>query len=249
VAGCGLRVAGRSLAVGLGILTLGSAALSGAPQSVLPKNITGGLKTLGKQVKKGAETAASKLARYAKKAAEMRTHHDGGDLDPSKITDFLHMRGISSSGAKPKPPVRGGRAETFPVATYTGAYNWPLEAGIVSSEFGPRWGKFHSGIDIAADVGEPVLAAVPGTVIYAGSGLSGYGNVVIIRSDVSTTTLYAHNSHLDVKEGDVVKAGQQIAKVGSSGRSTGPHVHFEIRSGDQAVNPRDRLPSNKNIGK
>jgi murein DD-endopeptidase MepM/ murein hydrolase activator NlpD len=244
-----LRIASGLLAVAVaGNVTVATAA-AGAPKSAVPQGITDTLKTLGKQVKQGAETLGSKFARYARKAAEMRKHHDGGDLDPAKVTDFLHKRGIGSGAAKPKSAVGAGRAVEYPVTNYTGGYNWPLEAGIVSSEFGPRWGKFHAGIDIAADVGEPVLAAAPGTVIYAGDGLSGYGKVVIIRSDVNTTTLYAHNSDLDVHEGDVFKQGARIAKVGSSGRSTGPHVHFEIRSGDRAVNPRDRLPANKFIGK
>jgi murein DD-endopeptidase MepM/ murein hydrolase activator NlpD len=177
----------------------------------------------------------------------MRKQHDGGDLDPSAITEFIHRRGIGTGGASAK--AAPGRIDAPPVLTYKGSFDWPVEAGIVSSEYGPRWGKFHAGIDIAADVGEWVLASAPGTVIYAGNGLSGYGNVVIIRSDTNTTTLYGHNSKLEVREGDTVEQGARIAKVGSTGRSTGPHVHFEIRSGDKSINPRERLPANKYIGK
>jgi murein DD-endopeptidase MepM/ murein hydrolase activator NlpD len=129
-----------------------------------------------------------------------------------------------------------------------GGLAWPLEAGIVSSEFGQRWGKLHAGIDIAADVGEPVHAAAPGAVIYAGDGIQGYGNVVIIRHDDNLTTLYAHNSHLEVKQGSTVKQGTVIATVGSTGHSTGPHLHFEIRFGEKPINPRDRLRKNKYIG-
>jgi murein DD-endopeptidase MepM/ murein hydrolase activator NlpD len=177
----------------------------------------------------------------------MRKQHDGGDLDPGAITEFIHRHGIGTGGGSPK--AAPGRVDAPPVLTYKGSFDWPVEAGIVSSEYGPRWGKFHAGIDIAADVGEWVLASAPGTVIYAGNGLSGYGNVVIIRSDTNTTTLYGHNSKLEVHEGDTVEQGARIAKVGSTGRSTGPHVHFEIRSGDKSINPRERLPANKYIGK
>ena len=97
-------------------------------------------------------------------------------------------------------------------------------------------------MDIAAHVGEPVYAAGQRRVIYAGDGLRGYGNVVIVRHDRQVTTLYAHNSVLKVKQGDKVSQGDLIALVGSTGHSTGPHVHFEFRDGDTAVDPRSRLP-------
>jgi len=128
---------------------------------------------------------------------------------------------------------------------YTGTMRWPLDAYIVSSDYGARWGKMHKGLDLAADVGEPVLAIADGEVIYAGDGLRGYGNVVILRHDRKTSSLYAHNSELKVKQGDIVKQGTLIALLGNTGHSTGPHVHFEIRDGDLAVNPRDRLPKTK----
>jgi murein DD-endopeptidase MepM/ murein hydrolase activator NlpD len=94
-------------------------------------------------------------------------------------------------------------------------------------------------------VGEPVYAIADGEVIYAGDGLSGYGNVVILRHDRKTTSLYAHNSELKVKLGDQVTKGALVALLGNTGHSTGPHVHFEIRDGDVAVNPRDVLPKSK----
>jgi murein DD-endopeptidase MepM/ murein hydrolase activator NlpD len=240
------------LAIGAAVLIVVSpvaAHPTGEPDA--PQDITGAFKSLGRQIKKVAKDpkgAASKFGRYVKKAADMRDHHDGGDLDPGAIGDFLRRRPAGSAGA-PAKGAPGRAASTSVMMTYKGSFDWPVEAGIVSSEYGPRWGKFHAGIDIAADTGEWVLASAPGTIIYAGNGLSGYGNVVIIRSDTNTTTLYGHNSKLEVREGDTVEQGARIAKVGSTGRSTGPHVHFEIRSGDKAVNPRERLPANKFIGK
>jgi murein DD-endopeptidase MepM/ murein hydrolase activator NlpD len=128
---------------------------------------------------------------------------------------------------------------------YAGAYRWPLDAGIISSEYGERWGKKHKGLDLAADAGEPVYAVAAGEVIYAGDGLRGYGNVVIMRHDRRFSSLYAHNSELKVKQGDQVQQGELIALLGNTGHSTGPHVHLEIRDGDAAINPHTMLPKGK----
>ena len=91
---------------------------------------------------------------------------------------------------------------------------------------------------------EPNISA-DADVIYAGNGMTGYGNVVILRHDQQMTSLYAHNSELKVKQGEHVKQGTLIALLGSTGRSTGPHVHFEIREGDAPINPRVILPEAK----
>ena len=90
-----------------------------------------------------------------------------------------------------------------------------------------------------------MYAIAAGEVIYAGDGLRGYGNVIILRHDRKISSLYAHNSELKVKQGDQVTQGTLIALLGSTGHSTGPHVHFEIRDGDAAVNPRTVLPKSK----
>ena len=86
---------------------------------------------------------------------------------------------------------------------------------------------FHKGIDFHADTGDPVLAVADGVVSYAGVR-SGYGNVVEIDHGNGYVTRYAHNSRLLVQVGDLVRSGQQVAKAGSTGRSTGAHVHFEV---------------------
>jgi murein DD-endopeptidase MepM/ murein hydrolase activator NlpD len=150
--------------------------------------------------------------------------------------------GAAGDGGRKLPPLP---ALTTVPEQYTGSMRWPLDAYIVSSDYGARWGKMHKGLDLAADIGEPVYAIADGEVIYAGDGLRGYGNVVILRHDRKTSSLYAHNSELKVKQGDLVKQGTLIALLGSTGHSTGPHVHFEIRDGDLAVNPHDRLPKSK----
>jgi murein DD-endopeptidase MepM/ murein hydrolase activator NlpD len=117
------------------------------------------------------------------------------------------------------------------------AFTWPA-AGKLSSGFGRRWGRMHRGIDIAGPVGTPIHAAAEGSVVFAGWSSGGFGNLVEIRHSDGTITRYAHNSRLLVSLGQTVTQGQQIAAMGSTGRSTGSHLHFEIRPGGaSAIDP------------
>jgi len=121
-------------------------------------------------------------------------------------------------------------------------YIWPSE-GILTSGYGWRWGRMHRGIDIAGPIGTPIVAAAPGVVTYAGWNSGGYGNLVELEHPDGSLTLYAHNQRILVNKGQKVTQGQQIAEMGSTGRSTGPHLHFEIHpSGQGAVNPMALLP-------
>jgi murein DD-endopeptidase MepM/ murein hydrolase activator NlpD len=116
-------------------------------------------------------------------------------------------------------------------------YIWPAH-GAFTSGFGYRWGRMHKGIDIAAPVGTPVVAAAAGVVESAGWNEGGYGNLVEVRHPDGSLTIYAHNSRIATRVGAVVNQGELIAQMGSTGRSTGPHTHFEIRPrGSGAVNP------------
>lgn len=119
---------------------------------------------------------------------------------------------------------------------------WPLRGTITQTYAwkGPKNG--HSGLDIAAPHGTPVYAALSGTVSSAGWNVYGYGILVVIRGVDGRDYYYAHNSGLTVRTGQRVRQGQQIARVGSTGRSSGPHVHFEIRSGSRMLNPLAILP-------
>ncbi|MGC3997793.1 MAG: M23 family metallopeptidase [Anaeromyxobacter sp.] len=112
---------------------------------------------------------------------------------------------------------------------------WPLK-GVLYGRFGVRGGARHDGIDIAAPEGTPVKAAEDGEVIYVGEQ-TGYGVVVILRHSGGLVTVYAHNSAVLVKEGARVGRGAPIAKVGQTGRTTGPHLHFEVREGTRPKNP------------
>ncbi|HEV7613610.1 MAG TPA: M23 family metallopeptidase [Steroidobacteraceae bacterium] len=208
-----------------------------------------------KAVEVTSTTAAKAYSRMQKYLAEkdvLKTFQDAGEHSEIAVLGILHKSGIAKTPVAPPagtqaPPKK--HAAPAPLTTvpeqYAGSLRWPLDAYIVSSEYGDRWGKMHKGMDMAADAGEPVYAIAAGEVIYAGDGLRGYGNVVILRHDRKTSSLYAHNSELKVKQGEQVAQGALIALLGSTGHSTGPHVHFEIRDGDTAVNPRTVLPKSK----
>ncbi|GET43501.1 peptidase M23 [Microseira wollei NIES-4236] len=119
---------------------------------------------------------------------------------------------------------------------------WPTR-GVLTSGYGRRWGRMHRGIDIAAPTGTPIFAAAPGVVVYARWNSGGYGNLVDIRHADGSLTRYGHNSRIFVQEGQVVEQGQHISAMGSTGFSTGPHLHFEIHPpGRGAVNPMAFLP-------
>ncbi|MBE9222900.1 peptidoglycan DD-metalloendopeptidase family protein [Cyanobacterium stanieri LEGE 03274] len=119
-------------------------------------------------------------------------------------------------------------------------YIWPAK-GVFTSGYGPRWGRMHRGIDIAGPVGTPIVAAADGEVITSGWSTGGYGNWVRIRHNDGSITLYAHHSRNHVRRGQRVRQGQLIADMGSTGFSTGPHLHFEIHRGGRAVNPMSHL--------
>jgi murein DD-endopeptidase MepM/ murein hydrolase activator NlpD len=121
-------------------------------------------------------------------------------------------------------------------------FQWPL-VGPVVAEFGSRQdGTRYDGINIAAPRGTPVRAAENGTVAYAGNELRGYGNLILISHAGGWVTAYAHTDRILVSRGDQVSVGQTIATVGSSGSVAESQLHFEIRQGSEAVDPREHLP-------
>ena len=135
----------------------------------------------------------------------------------------------------------GGSSDSYQPVSGSGAMIWPVN-GVVTSPYGyrthPIFGTtiYHSGMDIGVDYGTPVHAADGGVVVEAG-WISGYGYAVIIDHGNGLSTLYGHNQELAVSEGQAVSQGQVIAYAGSTGNSTGPHVHFEVRANGDPVDP------------
>ncbi len=156
-----------------------------------------------------------------------------GEADPNIAGDYLfgHARALKPHDASP--------SEAAPVD----ATNVAPE---VSSGFGARKDPingshgFHTGVDVAAGEGSPILAAAPGVVLRVGRR-GGYGNAVEIDNGSGISTLYGHASALSVKAGDHVEAGEAIAQVGHTGRATGPHLHFEVRKDGKPTDPQSTL--------
>lgn len=144
-------------------------------------------------------------------------------------------RGTTSSQSSSKPVVR--KSLPAPPPREGSRFQWPVR-GKVISRFGPReGGKHNDGINILADTGTPVLASDSGVVAYASNALEGYGNLLLIKHSGGWVTAYAHNERLLVREGETVKRGQVIARVGRSGGVEAPQLHFEVRKGRQALDP------------
>ncbi len=176
------------------------------------------------------------------------------------IDELLARRAVASaSSGSGQQPATGGkrRAPTRPkVRPKSGKptgrkpaparkspYIWPIDGGTFTSGFGPRGRRVHKGIDIAADPGTPIKAVADGKVIYSDNKQRGYGNLVIIQHPGDVVTVYAHNRRNLVDEGDTVRQGAVIAELGNTGRSTGPHLHFELRLESKAVDPLLHLPA------
>ncbi len=113
---------------------------------------------------------------------------------------------------------------------------WPVE-GKINQRFEEAENRRHQGIDISSEVGEPIKASNAGTVIYSNNTIKGYGNLIILRHSEELVTVYAHNQVNLVEEGAWVEKGQIIGKVGQTGRTSGPHLHFEVRKKNKAIDP------------
>ncbi len=179
---------------------------------------------------------------------ELNGLHQNDQLEPGRP---LFLYGNPKSVPKTDAPAEPVRAQEPSPATKVAdqgkpaPLRWPVAAPRVTSRFGTRWGRPHEGIDMMAPIGTPVLAAAEGNVIYAGDQVRGYGNMVVLKHGDGLVTVYAHNSRLLVRAGDSVTVGQEIARVGDTGRSTAPHLHFEVRRRDVPVDPIPFLPALK----
>jgi murein DD-endopeptidase MepM/ murein hydrolase activator NlpD len=136
--------------------------------------------------------------------------------------------------------------DTYVIEDYSslgkGRFIWPVPQFYkVSSHYGKRGSRNHDGIDIPAPKGTPIVSVDHGVVVYSDNGIRGYGNMIVIAHSNEIFTVYAHNKTNKVDKGDKVKKGQRIAEIGNTGRSTGPHLHFEIRVKNKARNPAQYL--------
>lgn len=165
--------------------------------------------------------------------AEFQAQMSAMAASDATLSNLIREREAAAGRASRGGDVGGG-------AVSPGGMVWPTR-GRVTSEYGYRWGRMHQGIDIANPNGSPLVAAKAGEVIFSGTQ-GGYGLTVVISHGGGLSTLYAHQSRLAAREGQTVERGQVIGYVGSTGNSTGPHVHFETRVNGAAQNPRRYLP-------
>lgn len=171
---------------------------------------------------------------YVPGAKERRAVAEYDAPEPEPAPRPTAARTVPASGEKEKKPPKLVR-----VGKGTGVLEWPLR-GVLYARFGKKGKEPHDGIDLAAPAGLAVKTAAPGQVLFAGEQ-KGYGLIVIVEHEGGLITLYAHNRDLRVKTGQKVRAGQVVATVGDSGRTSGPHLHFEVRKDGVPVDPLDFL--------
>ncbi|MDP8954134.1 MAG: peptidoglycan DD-metalloendopeptidase family protein [Actinomycetota bacterium] len=188
-----------------------------------------------------ARLVANLDTRQAELSQEIQAQEQS-EAELTRIIQEAEARAAAQAAAQAPVGSRVGAAVGATVDRTVGGGGciWPTR-GRVTSEFGNRWGRLHAGIDIGAPSGTPIYAAQAGTVIFSGAQ-SGYGNVIILSHGGGLTTLYGHQSRLAASDGQQVGQGDNIGFVGNTGRSTGPHLHFETRYGGSARNPRGCLP-------
>lgn len=172
------------------------------------------------------ETLSSLARRYGVSLRELASANNLENVDYLRVGQILV---VPSWPATADAAAAGGGTSLW--------FLWPLSVkGQITSGFGPRGSGFHTGVDIAAPAGTVIRAAAPGRVLMAG-WYGSYGRTVVINHAADFMTLYGHASVLLVKQGESVSAGQPVARVGNSGRSTGPHLHFEVLAGGRYRNP------------
>lgn len=163
----------------------------------------------------------------------------------AQISAMLKERQAARAAAAAAAAQAAGQGSSYTWVQGTGQLGWPV-SGEITSPYGyrvhPIWGTtiYHSGIDIGVDEGTPVHAADSGVIVWSG-WMGGYGYAVVIDHGNGLSTLYGHNSELAVDEGQYVSKGQVVAYAGSTGNSTGPHVHFEVRENGDPVDPMGYL--------
>jgi len=167
--------------------------------------------------------------------AQSRKKADLASLGAQERADAGEIDSLQEVSAELAAKIQAAQSHSTVQHTGSGQLGWPVSAPI-TSPFGWRWGRMHEGIDLGAAYGTPIAAAAAGDVIYAGWE-GGYGNLGVIDHGGGLATAYGHQSRIAVSVGQQVDQGQIIGYVGSTGHSTGPHLHFEVRVNGQPVDP------------
>jgi murein DD-endopeptidase MepM/ murein hydrolase activator NlpD len=196
------------------------------------------------QLKKSQEAAKAVLDQ---RIAALTAEADALAAEQTKLEDLIRQRQAALEAARRARAAAAARAGSALERLPTGGsgvspsgFIWPVR-GVLTSGYGPRWGRMHTGIDIAARSGTPIVAVKAGEVIYAG-WLGGYGNTVLLDHGDGVATLYGHQSRIGVVEGQLLNQGEVLGFVGTTGHSTGNHLHFEVRVDTKPRNPRPYLP-------
>jgi murein DD-endopeptidase MepM/ murein hydrolase activator NlpD len=172
-------------------------------------------------------------------AARERKRISLDQLTAEERADAEEIDALQQVSADLAAKIRAAQAHSTVRRVSGSGFIWPVNAPI-TSPFGWRWGRMHEGVDLAVPNGTPVVAAKAGVVIVAG-WMGGYGNLVVVDHGGGVATAYGHNTSVTVSVGQFVEQGQLIAYSGSTGHSTGPHVHFEVRINGSAVDPMGYL--------
>ena len=167
---------------------------------------------------------------------------DTGRIEVGQVIVVPRARRALPVGVITPESARGDRPAPPELPRGHSPFVWPVEAGVVTSPFGPRGDTHHDGIDIGSREGAPVRAARAGRVLYS-DHLRGYGNLIIVAHDDGYATVYAHNRENRARPGAEVRQGDVIALVGQSGTTSGPNLHFEVRKDNIARNPLFYLPA------
>ena len=187
-----------------------------------------------------ARIARNRLAQDRDRLATVRSLKQSALADTRHTrAEYLHeVEALAAQSAALADAIRSaqeGAGSTGTGQPSAAGFIWPCDGPVVSG-FGMRWGRMHEGIDIGCAYGTPNHAAAAGTVIYAG-WLGGYGNLVVVDHGNELSTAYAHASSIVVGVGQTVAQGETVSLVGSTGNSSGPHLHFEVRVNGVAVDP------------
>lgn len=221
-------------------LTLGAGCFSSAPRrSTSSANQYAASGQPVEHVVRPGETVYHIAHAYGVSVASLMTANHLSDARDLRVGEVLTIPGSYTYASL--GPSDGLPGSLWNVPRASRQFAWPVWSGTVTSGFGMRHGTMHDGIDIAAPLGTPVHAADSGVVMYVGR-LHGYGNTVIIRHSDNYVTVYAHDEANLVREGERVARGQEIGEIGTSGRTTGPNLHFEVRYNNLAYNPLSYLP-------